>query len=130
VHLASVLTLNSTVVRSLQTYVYTSMCIQVSLLRSLLPFPLPSCSDSLEALFPCAVAPFSFLCSVFSAAQICLGLCAASTSYALGKFPGVFLELENPVVMLFKEHVSLLSCTRSTRPGWVQRGMIPHFQSH
>ena len=62
--------------------------------------------------------------------QICLGMCAASTAYALGKFPGISLALENPVVMLFKEHISLLSCARSTRPGRMQKSIIHHFQSH
>ena len=129
-HLASVLALNSAVVGSLQRWVYASMCIQVpEQLHSLLSFPLPLFSAGPEALFLCALAPVSVLRSGLSAVQICLGMCATSTAYALGKFPGISLALENPVVMLFKEHISLLSCARSS-PGWVQKDIIPLFQSH
>ena len=46
--------------------------------------------------------------------QVLLGCNVVTVTYALGKFPGVTLALENPVLMLFREHWALV-------PGGLQR---------
>jgi hypothetical protein len=46
--------------------------------------------------------------------QVLLGCNVVTSTYALGKLPGVTLALENPVLMLFREHWALV-------PGGLQR---------